>query len=74
MRYGVLSTIGLFCLGLQKYKGVSENLKNNTDGHGIFFQNFFWVLPGTITKIFTKGKLLPRTFSDMSKNWYHIVD
>ena len=39
-----------------------------------FFQNFFWVLPGTMTKIFTKGKLLPKMFSEMSKNWYHIVD
>ena len=31
-------------------------------------------LPGTMTKIFTKGKLLPRMLSEMSKNWYHIVD
>ena len=24
--------------------------------------------------IFAKGKLLAITFSEMSKNWYHIVD
>ena len=39
-----------------------------------FFLNFFGVLPGSKMNIFAKGKLLPRTFSEMSKNWYHIVD
>ena len=39
-----------------------------------FFSELFWVLPGTMTKIFTKGKLLPRMFSEMSKNWYRIID
>ena len=39
-----------------------------------FFSELFWVLPGTMTKIFTKGKLLPRMLSEMSKIWYHMAD
>ncbi len=40
----------------------------------LIFFFFVCVLLGTKTKLFAKGKLLPRTFSEMSKNWYHIVD